>query len=189
MAFFDKKFGNLRHYNFDNFRSLKVKHSADKTVGDFVKSENLATFTVKMSGEVSRSRQKKAAASTAKKGQNGQNGQNGSQAPAGSSKSSAFMKEQKKKSKDRNNQNKNKMPAKAKSPANGGFLSSTTILIVLVALTGVSVASYHQYPEKVQAVYEFLPPQVRFLDSFFPYECFFSSCDFFSFLSCKIILV
>merc|ERR1711935_379236 len=116
--------------------------------------------TVKMSGEVSRSRQKKAAASTAKKGQNGQNGQNGSQAPAGSSKSSAFMKEQKKKSKDRNNQNKNKMPAKAKSSADGGFLSSTTILIVLVALTGVSVASYHQYPEKVQAVYEFLPPQV-----------------------------
>ena len=166
MAFFDEKFGNLRGYSFDNFRSLKVKHSADKTVGDFVKSENLATFTVKMSGEVSRSRQKKAAASTAKKGQNGQNGQNGSQAPAGApSKSSAFMKEQKKKSKDRNNQNKNKMPAKAKSPANGGFLTSTSILIVLVALTGVSVASYHQYPEKVQAVYEFLPPQVRFLDS------------------------
>merc|ERR1711971_604235 len=117
--------------------------------------------TVKMSGEVSRSRQKKAAASTAKKGQNGQSGQNGSQAPAGSSKSSAFMKEQKKKSKDRNNQNKNKMPSKAKASANGGFLSSTTILIVLVALTGVSVASYHQYPEKVQAVYEFCLPRFK----------------------------
>ena len=137
-----------------------------------------------MSGEVSRSRQKKAAASTAKKGQNGQSGQNGSQAPAGSSKSSAFMKEQKKKSKDRNNQNKNKMPAKAKSSANGGFLSSTSILIVLVALTGVSVASYHQYPEKVQAVYEFLPPQVRFLDSSFYMNAFFLLpviCSFFVF--------
>ena len=76
------------------------------------------------------------------------------------------------------------MPAKAKSSANGGFLSSTTILIVLVALTGVSVASYHQYPEKVQAVYEFLPPQVRFLDSSFYMNAFFLLpviCSFFVF--------
>ena len=100
-----------------------------------------------MSGEVSRSRQKKAAASTAKKGQNGQNSQ-----------AAGLKYVNKKKSKDRNNQNK-KMPNQKKS-SQTGFLCSTWTLVVLFALTGISVASYHQYPEKVQAVYDVLPPQV-----------------------------
>ena len=105
-----------------------------------------------MSGEVSRSRQKKAAAGAAKKGQTGQNSQ------------AAGLKYAKKKnSKERNNQNK-KMNQKKSSST--GFLCSTWTLIILFTLTGISVASYHQYPEKVQAVYNFLPPQVRFLDIF-----------------------
>jgi len=38
-------------------------------------------------------------------------------------------------------------------------LCSTWTLVILFTLTGISVASYHQYPEKVQAVLDVLPPQ------------------------------
>merc|ERR1711997_659878 len=118
----------------------------------FYLSENLATFTGKMSGEVSRSRQKKAAAPAAKKAQNGTNG-------GSTSTASSWNKENKKKSKDRKNQKKSM--ATQKKTSQTGFLSSTWTLVILFTLTGISVASYHQYPEKVQAVFDVLPPQVQ----------------------------
>merc|ERR1712223_1048494 len=122
-----------------------------KTVGKiFVKSENLAPFTDKMSGEVSRSRQKKAAAPPAKKAQNGTNG------GSTTSKSSNWNKENKKKSKDRKNKQNMASPKKS---SQSGFLCSTWTLVILFTVTGISVASYHQYPEKVQAVLDVLPPQ------------------------------
>merc|ERR1739838_1004310 len=107
-------------------------------------------FTGKMSGEVSRSRQKKAAAPAAKKAQNGTNG-------GSTSTASSWNKENKKKSKDRKNQKKSM--ATQKKPSQTGFLCSTWTLVILFTLTGISVASYHQYPEKVQAVLDVLPPQ------------------------------
>merc|ERR1711981_550845 len=113
---------------------------------DFVKSENLATFTSKMSGEVSRSRQKKAAAPPAKKAQNGQNSQ-----------AASWNNANKKKSKDRKNQKKSMATQKKSSQT--GFLCSTWTLVILFTLTGISVGTYHQYPEKVQAVFDVLPPQ------------------------------
>merc|ERR1711962_787762 len=106
--------------------------------------------TDKMSGEVSRSRQKKAAAPPAKKAQNGTNG------GSTTSKSSNWNKENKKKSKDRKNKQNMASPKKS---SQSGFLCSTWTLVILLTLTGISVASYHQYPEKVQAVLDVLPPQ------------------------------
>merc|ERR1712142_399674 len=106
--------------------------------------------TDKMSGEVSRSRQKKAAAPPAKKAQNGTNG------GSTTSKSSNWNKENKKKSKDRKNKQNMASPKKS---SQSGFLCSTWTLVILFTLTGISVASYHQYPEKVQAVLDVLPPQ------------------------------
>merc|ERR1712156_1360745 len=108
--------------------------------------------TDKMSGEVSRSRQKKAAAPPAKKAQNGTNG------GSTTSKSSNWNKENKKKSKDRKNKQNMASPKKS---SQSGFLCSTWTLVILLTLTGISVASYHQYPEKVQAVLDVLPPQVQ----------------------------
>lgn len=35
-------------------------------------------------------------------------------------------------------------------------------LLVLMIFSGISVATYQQYPEKVQQVYDNLPPQVIF---------------------------
>merc|ERR1711884_640767 len=104
--------------------------------------------TGKMSGEVSRSRQKKAAAPAAKKAQNGQNG---------GSTGSNWNKENKKKSKDRKNQKK--LMAAQQKTSQPGFFNTTTVLVILLTLTGLSVASYHQYPEQVQAVFDVLPPQ------------------------------
>ena len=96
-----------------------------------------------MSGEVSKSRQKKAGSSgSTKKGQN-----SGAQAAAN------LKYANKKKLKEKNNQ---KM-APSKS---SGFCSCWT-LIVMLTLTGVAMASYHHYPEKVKEVYDSLPPQVK----------------------------
>ena len=122
----------------------------------------LAPFTDKMSGEVSRSRQKKAAAPPAKKAQNGTNG------GSTTSKSSNWNKENKKKSKDRKNKQNMASPKKS---SQSGFLCSTWTLVILLTLTGISVASYHQYPEKVQAVLDVLPPQVCLKILFVPSDC------------------
>ena len=115
-----------------------------------------------MSGEVSRSRQKKAAAPPAKKAQNGTNG------GSTTSKSSNWNKENKKKSKDRKNKQNMASPKKS---SQSGFLCSTWTLVILLTLTGISVASYHQYPEKVQAVLDVLPPQVCLKIHFVPSIC------------------
>lgn len=97
-----------------------------------------------MSGEVSRSRQKKAGSAAKKGGQSNSNAQAASQKYAN-----------KKKSKDRNNQKMN--PTKKSS----GICSCWT-LVMLLTVSGVAMATYHQYPEKVREVYEKLPPQVNF---------------------------
>ena len=90
-----------------------------------------------MSGEASRSRSKKAAA--AKSGKQGQN------QAAANQKSTAS----KKKSKDRKMQRSS--------------TCSRLAFWVLVALIGVTAATYKLHPDKFQQVYDNLPPQVSLI--------------------------
>ena len=94
-----------------------------------------------MSGEVSRARQKKAG-SAAKKGQNSNNVQ------------AAHLKyAAKKKSKERQKMNQ-------KNPARRSCCSAWTLMVML-AMTGLSVGTYHQYPDQFKAAYDQLPVQVN----------------------------
>lgn len=100
-----------------------------------------------MSGEVSRSRQKKAGSS------GGGGGKKGQQQPS-NNQAAHRQYANKKKSKER--QQQQKMNQKSASR----FCCSAWTWILLLALTGVSMATYHQHPEKFQQVYDNLPPQV-----------------------------
>ncbi len=125
--------------------SVKVK---DLSVTHFLGrlSKFLATLPIfpKMSGEVSRSRQKKAASAGAAKAK----GQNQSAQNAAANLKYAKKKASKERQKMSHKENANK-------PFCSGFC-----LVVLLALVGVSYGTYHQYPEKVKEVYDNLPPQV-----------------------------
>ena len=66
--------------------------------------------------------------------------------------------------------------ASPKKSSQSGFLCSTWTLVILLTLTGISVASYHQYPEKVQAVLDVLPPQVCFKIDDCMYVSLFQKC-------------
>lgn len=94
-----------------------------------------------MSGEVSRSRQKKATSAAKNQKQNNQ---------AANLKYAA-----KKKSKERQ-----KMLEKQRSSKSSCFGSLT--FWTLMALIGLSYGAYQTHPEKFKEVYDQLPPQVKF---------------------------
>lgn len=104
-----------------------------------------------MSGEVSRSRQKKAGSS------GGGGGKKGQQQSSNNVQAAHRQYANKKKSKER--QQQQKMNQKS-----GGswFCCSAWTWLLLLALTGVSMATYHQHPEQFQQVYDNLPPQVKY---------------------------